>query len=564
RNTLNNDGPEAVLYLDFAGNMGLLSGAFPERIWNCIGATRTDHSLCSASGHAGINLHYGSSYGTFPEEIASQKLIIFWGFNAAASSPHLWSLAVKARKENGAGIIVVDPRKSLTAEHADLHIQLYPESDIALAYGLMNHLIENQYTDIRFIEKWTRGFDRLKAEAKEWNPTRVSGSTGISSKLLSRFGDDLGSRNPSVFLIGLGLQKCDFGADKARAVSLIPALLGNHRGFFYSSDSAFSIDRPLISGRTYCKFPQRITSQVGLADDIKKGKFKFIYVNCMNPAVTLPNQNAFREGISRDDLFVVVHDTHWTRTAKMADVVLPASSYLEKEDLVIPWCHPYIRLSRKIFPEFEESRTEIWVMREMAGRLGLTDSWLYEDPWESIQKGLRESIEEKDFEKIWASEEMVRLKSKPREYYPTPSGKIEFYSFTALQQGLDPLPGYPPPPDRQDGYFTLLTSAVSKYTNTQFQDLFGPIPAIVLMNPVDARFLNVNESDLVSLSNPIGEIKVNVVISDSVLSGVLWSPRQSEDCEGTPQNALIRSLPQRVGGGPRFNSTRVQVSKIES
>jgi anaerobic selenocysteine-containing dehydrogenase len=561
RDVLCRYGPESVLYLDFAGNMGILSGIFPERLWNALGATRTDHSLCSASGHAGINLHYGSSHGVFPEDLLTRKLIIFWGFNAAVSSPHLWSLAVRARKLNGAKIIAVDPRKSLTAMHADLHINLYPESDIVLAYGLMNYLIGHDLIDIQFIEQWTNGFEQLKAESQDWALERVGHLTGVSSEMLIRFGKDLGSKSPSLFLIGLGLQKCDFGADKVRAVSLIPALLGNHRGFIYSNSSAFTLDSSIISGRAFSRIPQQVVSQVALSDDVKKGRFKFIFVNCMNPALTLPNQNDFREGISRNDVFLVVHDTHWTRTCEMADVVLPAASYLEKEDLVIPWCHPYIRLSQKALPEYQESKTEIWVMREISRKLNLTEPWLYEDPWKVIRLVLKDAVDETDIETLWTSEKMIRLKCRSEKYFPTPSGKIEFYSFMALNQGLDPLPRHSPSSDYRGAYFTLLTSAVSKFTNTQFQEVFGPIPAIVMMNPIDAEVLDVKENQVVMLVNPMARIMVKAVISDSVPSGVLWSPRQSEDIKGIPQNAMIRSLPQRIGGGPRFNSTHVKVFK---
>lgn len=202
-------------------------------------------------------------------------------------------------------------------------------------------------------------------------------------------------------------------------------------------------------------------------------------------------------------------------------------------------------------------------MREIARRLGLSEPWLYEDPWDVIRSVLKNSIENEDVDAVLVSKEMARLKSRPKDQYPTPSEKIEFYSSIAGKQGLDPLPLQPSLPDRNEGFYTLLTSAVSKYTNTQFQEVFGPIPAVVTINPSDAELLKVEEADTVILANQIGAMKTRVEISDSVPPGLLWSPRQSEDSEGTPQNSLTGSVPQSIGGGPRFNSTIVQILKTD-
>jgi anaerobic selenocysteine-containing dehydrogenase len=359
RKALDRHGPQSALYLNYAGNTGLLTGEFPNRLWNAIGATQTDLALCSVSGHTGLGLHYGESYGVEPMELLSTKVIVFWGFNAAVSSPHIWSLARKARNTQGARIVVVDPRESRTARGADLWIQPRPGSDVALTYGLINYLSQSGYLDLDFLQAWTRGLDQLMGEAKQWIPDRVEQVTGVERRRLEELGEAYGSMKPSATMIGIGLQKCDQGADQVRAVSFIPALLGLHRGFFYSNAHAFSIDDDLVAGRSLTKNAPRIVRQVYLADLVSRGEFKFIYVSGMNPALTLPNQYAFREGLSRDDVFLVVHDTHWTKTARYADVVLPALTYLEKEDLVIPWTHHYVRYSSRIVSPVTDSRSEV-------------------------------------------------------------------------------------------------------------------------------------------------------------------------------------------------------------
>jgi anaerobic selenocysteine-containing dehydrogenase len=556
---LEKHGPEAVLYLDYAGNTGLLTGAFPQRLWNAMGATQTDGALCSASGHTGLSLHYGGSYGIRPLELLSMNLVVFWGFNAAVSSPHMWALARRAGKSRGAQIVVVDPRESRTAKDADLWIQPRPGSDVALAYGLTNYLIQNDYVNLDFIQEWTEGFERLKVEATEWTPDRVERSTGVAWESIEQLGEAYGSLKPSATMIGIGLQKCDQGADQVRAVSFIPALLGLHKGFFYSNADSFSIDTSLIRGKGLTGKRPRIVSQVALADLVKRGEFKFIYVSCMNPALTLPNQHAFREGISRPEAFVVVHETHWTKTAQYADVVLPAPTYLEKDDLVIPWSHNYVQYSRRTVRAITDSRSEIWVMREIARRLGLAEDWLYEDPWEAVKLALEDAFEEGGLESL-RSGEMLRLKRKPKNNYPTSSGKIEFHSSRAVEMGLNPLPTQIPLPIEK-GRFILLTSATPEYTSTQFQEVYGAIPAIVVINGRDAEGLGVENDDVVILSNDYGEVRVKVTISDAAPQGIIWSPRQSEGLAGEPQNCLMSSNLQDIGGGPRFNSTTVTISK---
>ncbi len=557
--TLEKHSSEAVLYLDYSGNMGLLTAVFPRRLWNDIGATQTDRALCSNSGHRALALHYGHSSGIRPIEILSMDLVVFWGFNAAVSSPHMWALAKKARKLRGSQIVVIDPRESRTAKSADLWIQPMPGSDVALAYGVINHLIQNDYMDLEFIEEWTLGFEQLKLKASKWTPDRVEQITGVSWRCVEQLGDAYASLKPSATMIGIGLQKCDQGADQVRAISFIPALLGLHRGFFYSNGNSFSVNESFVSGQVLADRTPKIVEQVALADLVKGGGFKFIYISCMNPAMTLPNQHAFREGISRQDVFVVVHETHWTKTAQYADLVLPAPTYLEKEDLVIPWGHNYVQYSRIAVRPITNSRSEVWVMREIAERLGLTEEWLYEDAWSAVELALENAFEAGSFQSL-ISGEMLTLKTKPKNDYSTPSGKIEFYSSVAAEIGLNPMP-IQTPLRIEKGNFILLTSATRKFTSTQFQEVYGAIPPVLTMNSQDAERLGIREGHVVTIANERGQVQVKVTISDGVPERVVWSPRQSEGLAGEPLNCLMSSNPQEIGSGPRFNSTTVTVTR---
>ncbi len=557
REVIDCHGAERVLHLDYAGNAGLLSYPLFQRIWNALGATGHDSSLCSASGHAALALHYGLSYGLQPEELLGMKAITFWGFNAAVSSPHQWALALKAREESGATLVVVDPRGSETARRADVWLRPRPGSDVALAFGLARCLIEGEYVELDFIEERTYGYDDFREEVLRWTPNRVEEFTRVNWERVEELGEMYGYNLPSAMMIGLGLQKSIFGAESVRAISLIPTLLGQHRGFYYTNSGGRFLDFPNLTGEGLAKQKRRVVNQVSLGGLLEAGEFGFVYVNGMNPAVTLPDQGAVRRGFSREDVFLVVHDTHWTETARYADIVLPVPTYLEKEDVVISDSHPYVRKSERAVEPLGESRGEIWVMRALAERLGLGEAWLYEDPWEAFGKTAEGAFEDGTLADLTAGK-TLRLRSRPKDAYQTPTGRIEFVSKTALESGLSPLPVQLPLP-AHDGKYTIITSGSPNYLHTQFRDVYGPIPAVVWMNREDAEAMGALDGDPVSLKNELGTVSVRIKVTDGVQRGVLWSPRLLTGQNGAPQNILFSSSTQEIGGGPIFNSTRVEI-----
>jgi len=553
--TLHHWGSESVLHLTYSGNTGLLTLDIPQRLWNALGATQTDLALCSKSGSLGLIMHYGARYGVRPEELTEMGLIVFWGFNAAISSPHLWALAREARQRHGTPIVVVDPRRSEAAAGADLWIGPRPGSDVALVYGLINLWIETGAVNREFVSQWTQGFDQLAAEASHWTPQRVEEITGIAPPQLRQLANEYVQRRPAATMIGIGLQKCDYGADQVRAVSFIPAVLGQHRGFYYSNSEAFQIDWELLSGRALTDKRPRIVPQVALPDLLRDGQFKFVYISGMNPAVTLPNTLAVVEGLLRDDVFVVVHETHWTETARCADAVLPAPTYLEKADLVPPWSHNCLQLSPQVIRPVTDSRSEAWVMQELARGLGLTQPWLYQDPWEVVAQALQGAFQGHCWESVLAGER-VGLTSMPKNNYPTPSGRIEFDSSLARKMGFSTLPVQAPL--REGDEFTFLNSASRRYTSSQFREVYGPIPELVMIHPRDAQHLGIGEGDTVEVSTDLATAKAVASVADAVPQGAVWSPRQWPG-----QNALLSSQPQEIGHGPRFNSTRVKITRLK-
>jgi anaerobic selenocysteine-containing dehydrogenase len=550
---LDNHSAEKVLFLDYAGNIGLATEFLPQRLWNAIGATLSDYGLCSKSGHDALNLHYGLSYGMQPEELLRMNAIVFWGFNVVHSSPHMWRLAQKAQSH----IITIDPRKTELAKKSDLWIQPKPGSDVGLAYGVMNYLITHNYVDSDFIQKWTSGYVLLKEAALKWTPKKVETFTGINWKQIKALSELYWTLNPNVTMIGIGIQKNHAGAEMVRAIGLIPALLGIHRGFYYTNDLANFVNYEYLTGKSLTSTPGNIVSQVAVGELIEKGDFKFIFINCMNPAVTLPNQSVVRAGLSREDVFVITHETHWTSTTDYSDIVLPAPTHLEKDDLVIPWSHNYIRKSLKVVDPLAESMDEYWLMQQLSRLLKLKDTWLYEKKWDAIEKSMNQAIPNRSFSDLHRMK-TLQLIVRPKNDYQTNSKKIEFYSRAANALGLNPLPMHLPCDVKSDE-FLLLNSSIPKYTNTQFQEIYGPIPSLVEINPDDAKRLNIKNEGLAFIYNRFGNVRVRLKFSDHVPTGVLWSPRQFETVDHKPMNLLTTSEPQKLGKGPKFNSTVVRI-----
>jgi anaerobic selenocysteine-containing dehydrogenase len=559
--TLESHGPESVLLYDYPGNQGLLAWQFPRRLWFALGATTTDYSLCSNSGHTAIGLHYGLAYGIQPEELQEMDIITFWGNNAKVSSSHQWSFASKARKNRDAIIVNVDPRKSPTSAAADMWLHPRPGSDVALAYGIARYIISNHGVDQAFIDEWTVDYERFEQEALSWTPNRVEQVTRLSWNQIEAVGELYLAKRPAAFMIGLGLQKSNQGTEAARVISLLPALLGYHRGFHYSDSNGRFVDWAYVCGSSLTQKKGNVVNQVSIGPRLESGEFKFVFVLGSNPAVTLPDQTSVRNGLSRDDVFVVVQDTHWTETTSFADTVLPAATFYEKTDVNFSDHHLHSRLSNKAIEPLGESWHEIKVMQEIANRLQLSESWLYEDPWHALEIALQETFTEKSLHDLLNGETLT-LRLRPKNEYQTPSGKIEFSSSTSFKIGIQDIP-VQAELNRDDEWFILLNSSIPQYTHSQFTDVYGPIPQIVWINTEDAKRLNIQDDDDVLLSNERGQVHLKAIVNEKVSQGVLWVPRPLIGLEGTPLNILAPSTPQTIGGGPSLNSIKVRIGTVD-
>ncbi len=548
-------GTDSILQYDYAGTMGFIQRNFPSRFFNAIGASRVTHTICSRAGGKALEIVWGSSLGMLPEEIEKCRLIIVWGMNPAWSSPHGFEILRRAQKR-GAKIYVIDPIRTATAE-IGVHLQIKPTTDAAMALGCINHIIENRLYQEEFIKHNTTGFDRLVEISKKFDLNEMAKVTGLRTRDMEDFIADYVSLRPNCIMMGYGMQRQRNGGEMIRAISCLPALIGENRGFFYSTDLD-DFDMGYLEGSSLTSRKKVYYNMVDLGRSLETGKIKMMFVYNSNPLATLPNQTLLRKGFSRDDVFTVVHDLFMTDTADYADIVLPATSFFEHFDINSGYFHQYLSINEKAIEPLGEAKSNSDLFRALASTMKLTSKELYEDD-EKVARTLMsksKSLEGK-FEDL-KKKGFVKFKIPGRSVYATPTRKIEFFSAKAASEGLGGMPSHV---EVLRKFPYQLISPVHKYlVRSQYHPLRSELKPVVYVNKKDAAEEEIEDGETVKLANELGEWDVAAEISDAVPRGVVFTysvfwPKLSD---GKNVNFLTSDLVQRYGQNSAVHSTFVR------
>ncbi|MCX8173691.1 MAG: molybdopterin-dependent oxidoreductase [Thermoplasmata archaeon] len=548
--------PLSILVYDYAGHMGFLSRYFPYRFFNKINASFLDHTLCDVAGTHGLQLHFGTTCGVSPLQIERAKLIVVWGSNPYSTSLHTYNKILRARGK-GAIVAVVDPVRTRMAENADVYFQVKPGSDALLAYALIKIMIKSQVIDYEFIKKFTVGFEELKAVAETVELESVEKLTGVSVEKLSDFAGLLATLKPQIFIIGYGMQRRTIGGNAVRAVSMLPVLTGSitgEGGIIYSN-ALSPVEIAKFTARHLRTIDERKFNMVEIGKVLANPRLnppvKMVFVYNSNPCATLPNQKLVRKGFEREDLFTVVHDLFLTETAMYADLLLPAKSMFEFEDIVFSYLLPSVAKQNKIVETPGESLSNVELAREMAKTMEFNEPELFETEEQliaSVLEFLPESAKN-EFQK----EGYIILEVNPAVTgFPTKSGKIEIASTSAWRSGAPkvPLPLY----EKCDGLW-LLTPLNRNTIHTQFvRPETEPISSVYL-NPEDAERLEVSNGDFVIIESISGKLEKMVEIWDAVPAGTVLLYFDEE------ANILTTDEKADLGGGGAYNSTVVKMRK---
>jgi anaerobic selenocysteine-containing dehydrogenase len=575
-------GPEAVLPYSYAGTMGLLNGSgMDRRFFHRLGASRLDRTICSSTGGAGLTETLGHRYGTEPEQFKESKLIIAWGANILATNVHLWPFIVEARRR-GAKFYTIDPVRNKTCHLSDKHFAIFPGSDLALALGLMHVIIGENLYDADYVDRYTDGFDAMQKRAAEYPPDRVEALTGIPRADVVSLAREYATIRPAAIRLNYGVQRSDRGGAAVRAIAALPALVGSWRevggGLQLGTSQAFRLNRaalemPELQMISPLGREARILNMSELGKvlmQVSDPPVKAMVVYNSNPAAIAPNQNLVLKGMRREDLFTVVLEQFQNDTADHADILLPATTFLEHTDLYFAYGHYYLQLARPALTAPGETKSNVEVFRLLAERMGFTNACLRASEDDMIRtlldsehpfvKGI--TLEQLD------REHSVRLRVSPdgEPYLPfakggfgTPSGKCEFHADT-----LD----YAPPVESRLGAQELQSKypleMISAKSHDSMNSTFGNErsamrqTSTLFLHEQDARRRGISTGDRVQMFNDRGSCILSADVNGTVREGVVWAPSVRW---GRNVNALTSDRLTDMGGGPTFYSCLVEVAK---
>jgi anaerobic selenocysteine-containing dehydrogenase len=589
------DGPQAILPYSYYGTMGKLqASSLDRRFFHRLGASKLDRTICASAGTAGYEYTLGRGrLGADPLAVPRCKFVVNWGSNTANTNSHLWSLMIEARRA-GTTIVTVDPYKSPTARRSDWHIQPRPGTDAALALGLMHIIWRDGLQDDEYLSKATVGAELLRQRVlAEYPAERVAAITGVDVATITTFAHRLAREQPSLIRLNYGMQRHHGGGMAVRTIACLPAIIGSWRhvggGAMLSTSGTydFAMDKLIRADLAPPGTRTVNMNQLGeaLAGELPGPPVRALYVYNCNPAAVAPNQAKVKEGLRREDLFVVVHELFATDTVDYADIVLPATSQLEHIDIHGSYGHMDVMYNPPAIAPRGECRSNNDVFRALAQRMGF-ESELFPDDDTLIHQVLDggptvrgitlERLREQGSIRLNIPEEFAPFASGE---FPTPSGKCELYSEDMKAAGLDPLPAYVPPledpqtrPELAARHpLQLISPPRPQFLNSTFANsprhrTAAGDPTIELANE-DARKRNLIDGQWVEVYNDRGRFQARVGLTDSVrpgvavATGIYWnkySPGNS-NVNSTTSSALTD-----MGGGATFFDNLVEVRAVSS
>jgi anaerobic selenocysteine-containing dehydrogenase len=581
--------PEAILPYSYAGTMGYVqSEGMAQRFFHRLGASQLDRTICSSAGSTALGYTLGAKVGMDVENFVDAKLILIWGSNPITSSVHFWGLAQEA-KRRGARLITIDPYKSDTAMKCHEHIALKPGTDAALALGIAQQLITNNWLDDAYIKDHCLGFESFAQRAAQYPPEKVALICGIDAHVVRDLAAQYAAVKPAAIRLNYGLQRTRGGGNAVRAIMSLPSLVGAWRnpagGALLSAsghhpETPFKLIRPdLVPG--YPRLPRVINmSTIGDALLGAEPAIEAVVVYNSNPLAVAPDSGKVKQGFARQDLFTVVLEHFQTDTADYADYLLPATTQLEHFDLHKTYGHRYLMLNTPAVAPLGQAKSNSEVFRLLAAACGFEDDALKATDEQvaldamNWADGRLSGVDLTSLKAIgWA-----KLKIADAPYaggnFPTPSGKCEFYSQRLKDMGEDPLPDFVPPYESLESSpalakkypLQIISPPARNFMNSTFVNV-DSLRAIekeprLEIHPVDARVRGIAQASLVRVFNDRGSLLLRANISDRVRSGVVlgwgvWWHKLSFEQKSI--NTLTGQGLTDMGRGPTFYDCLVQV-----
>jgi anaerobic selenocysteine-containing dehydrogenase len=575
-------GPQAIVPLNYAGPHGMLAaGSMDLRFFHKLGASLLDRKpLCGGIRTEAWVGTFGPVPGMPPEQAAHAKLIIAWGNNVTWSNLHLMPVINQARRA-GAKLVVVDPRRTKIAEQADLHLALQPGTDVVLAWALAAELERQGGLDRAFIERHVAGFEPYMDDARRVPVSDAARLCRVPETQIRQLSEWYQAASPAAISVGNGLERNQNGGSGIRAIFALPALTGKFgiRGGGLINGASFAFSKTPRQLQRPDLVPEGTRTlnivDIGrhLTDPSLTPPIKALFIYNHNPLIVHPDQNRLRRGLEREDLFVVGADVAMTDSLAYADIVLPACSHFEHDELFAAYGQHWLQRAEAVIPRQGQALPNTEIFRRLAARFGFTDPMFRATDAELMD----DAIDASD----------PRLGGLPPHLIPTdralamtvngqeavlfgnvlpktPSGKVELSSTYLGEKYAALLPTWRPYESRLP--LTLISPASDRRITSTFGGVAGSESTPPLeMHPEDARVRGLSDGVRVRVWNELGEIHLPLRITDIVARGVVATLKGtwlSTSDNGQTVSALCPAHHADIAGGACFNDTRVEVAAL--
>jgi len=587
-------GSESVWPYFYAGTMGFVMRDGIHRLRHAKKYSGQHSTICVMSAWNGFIAGTGRLAGADPREMAQSDCVVIWGTNPVHTQVNVMTHAIRARKERGAKIVHVDVYRNATSEQADMAIILRPGTDGAFACAVMHVLFRDGYADREYLRGYTDCPDELEAHLKDKTPAWAAAITGVPSEEIEGFAKLVGTTPKTYFRLGYGFSRQRNGVTNMHAALCIPAVTGawlhEGGGAFHNNGAIYHWDKQMIEGLDVLDPAIWLLDQsrigpvlTGDAEALHGGPpVTAMLIQNTNPMMVAPELNLVHAGFAREDLFACVHEQFMTETAQMADIVLPATMFLEHDDIYQGGGHQYIVLGPQVVEPPDGCRSNHEVICALAERLGAEHPGFAMSPWELIEHTVKASgwgDAAALREQRWIDCQPPFEKAHYLDGFAWPDKKFRFApDWAAIQpHGFGPAGAPENMPRLPDHYavieeateempFRLVTAPARNYLNSSFTETPTSIKRErrpeVMIHPDDARPMGIGAGDKVRLGNTRGSVLIHARLFDGVRRGVvivesIWPNHAFE--EGIGINALTGSDPVAPSGGAAFHDNRIWI-----
>jgi anaerobic selenocysteine-containing dehydrogenase len=599
RAIIQESGPEAILPYSYSGTLGMLQMAISSgRFWNRLGASRLQRSICGAAAELAVEATLGKRWSPPYEDVLHSKLVILWGSNPSSTGPHFMPFLRKAQQA-GCKLVAIDPRRSASAQGADLQLAPLPGTDGILAMGLARLLVKERLHDEIWLQGHTVGWEKLRASLEAFPLERVVRQTGVPADTVLQFAQLYGKIRPGLIKIGDGVNRNLNGGQNVRAICALPAITGQFgklgAGLAYSTSGYVQWKDP-AGASANCPPPGREINMnrlgAALLGEAKDPPIRSLFVFGANPATSSPNAALIRRGLAREDLFTVVHELFMTDTAEWADLVLPATSQLEQVDLHKAYGTTQLTYNAQAIAPLGECKSNWNVMRLLAKAMNFNEPWLAQEANEVIAEVLAATAKDNPHFAGVTLERLMREGSVGLSLpagppfadgrFPTQSSKVELFSSVLDKRGIDPLPGVFREAEDDGGVnghsskwpaeesLWLVTQASHHFVSSSFASQKGLLesagPPRLEIHPEDALRRQIGQGDWIEVANGRGAFTLQAKVTDAVRPGVVATPkgRWARLSGGSCANFTTSDALADLAGQSTFHSNRVWVKLHDS